>query len=532
MAMTQQKPVSNMVDLTELVGTQMFKQVAMAQVASTLRFMPAVMLEAGERLVVPGQVLDKLFILLRGRLQVFEGEHGDKPIGFITSGDCVGLSSFIDRQPCHVTIVADGLCRLLALDEDHLVPLINSPTVVSRNLLVMLMKYIREKAKPGAQPTVAPVSATAASPVQSVSMTPAAPMTPAAAAPAPVENHVDPVTGCHNQRWLDETLDRLILRAATDRAPLSIVAVDLVDKSAMPGDGSQESIDHMLRQMGELLRQTVRPTDLLARLQNGTFLVMLPATDLDNATTAAARIREAFINLDPGMAGPDSMPATPMALGVVQMKAFVSGRKLVGDALVALSADRDSIFECRRKAEAEAAAAAEIVALAEAQAREEADAEARRVAEEAESAAKRAAEQAENEAWAKAEAQRVEMEEKAQAKAEAAAAADLAEREAILAREEAKAETERVNEHTEKEAWAGAEVQRVELEMELDKPTPPPAGPATFQPDTPDVVELSDEESAALLAQFSQTDDGAPDAGEPSSSTEFTVSSGVSSPAP
>jgi len=507
MAMTQQKPVTSMVDLTELVGTQMFKQVAMAQVASTLRFLPAVMLEAGERMVVPGQVLDKLFILLRGRLQVFEGEHGDKPIGFITSGDCVGLSSFIDRQPCHVTIVADGPCRLLALDEDHLVPLINSPTVVSRNLLVMLMKYIREKAKHGAgQTVVSKASAAPAAHVESAA--------PAAKAPAPIENHVDPVTGCHNQRWLDETLDRLILRAATDRAPLSIVAVDLVEKPAATGDGGQDKVDHMLRQMGDILRQTVRPTDLLARLQNGTFVIMLPSTDMENATSAAARIRDAFMNVDSRMSGPDSMPATPMALGIVQMKAFVSGRKLVGDALVALSADRDSIHDARRKAEAEAAAAAEIVALAEAQAREEAEAEARRLAEAAEAEAKGLAEFDDL------------------AMAEAPAPNDTSAHNEFQASADAAMDAGLVDQHVDSPVMDDAQIQSPESDMEFDRPAAPPTGLATFQPETPDVVELSDEESAALLAQFSEAGDKGADNNESPSSSEFTVSDGAASHAP
>jgi len=496
MALSSSMPNSNTVDLTELVGTIMFKQVAMAQVASHLRFLPALSLASGERLVIPGQILDKLYVLLRGRLAVYEGDSQDKPIGYIHSGDCVGLSSFIDRQPCHVTIVADDPCRLLGLDEDHLVPLINSPTVLSRNLLLMLMKYIREKAKRVARPQPEPAMAkaeTAAAPAPE----------PAPAKVAPTEHHVDPVTGCHNQRWLDETLDRLILRAATDRSPLSVVAVDVLDKSGLPPASDPQAVDDAMRQIAETLRQTVRPTDLLARHGNGAFLVVLPSTDLDKANAATSRIREAFVK---------SNPALSMAVGVVQMHAFVAGRKLVDDAFASLEKERNAHFEARRKAEAEAAAAAEIAALAEAQAREEAEAE-----------AKRLAEQAENEAWAKAELERVEKETRAQAEAEAAAAAELAAQAEARAREEAEAEAKRLAEHTEKEAWAGAEVERVDYEAESEQMSmaPPPPGPATFQPNTPDVVELTDEESSVLFTLFTTPEEAPSSAdsgsGEPAS---------------
>jgi len=86
-------------DLTELVGTQLFKQVSMAQVAALLRYCPTLTLTNGDRLIVPGQTVDKVHLLLQGRLQVFDDEPNGKPIGQILQGECVGLSSFVDRQP-------------------------------------------------------------------------------------------------------------------------------------------------------------------------------------------------------------------------------------------------------------------------------------------------------------------------------------------------------------------------------------------------------------------------------------------------
>ena len=303
-------------DLTELVGTQLFKQVSMAQVAALLRFCPTLTLSNGDKLIVPGQTVDKVHLLLQGSMQVFEGEPNGKPIGQIRQGECVGLSSFVDRQPCHVSIVSEGICRLLVLDEERLTALINTPTAVSRNLLFMLMHYLRQKAARAAQPTVAPV-----------------------ASPAP-NNHVDALTGLHNQRWLDETLDRLILRAATDRAPLSLLAVDWLDVPGLTAEYGQEMLDMALPEVAKTLSNSLRPTDLIARHANGRFVILLPDTNQEDAAIVSTRVQETVNSTEIVIPRICVLPPMKIVTGTITMSAFVAGRKLVGDAFTALEQNR------------------------------------------------------------------------------------------------------------------------------------------------------------------------------------------------
>ena len=303
-------------DLTELVGTQLFKQVSMAQVAALLRYCPTLTLMNGDKLIVPGQTVDKVHLLLQGNMQVFEDAPSGKPIGQIRQGECVGLSSFVDRQPCHVSIVSEGICRLLVLDEERLTALLNTPTVVSRNMLFMLMNYLRQKAARAAEPAAAP-----------------------AATPAP-NNHVDALTGLHNQRWLDETLDRLILRAATDRAPLSLVAVDLLDVPGLTAEYGQEMLDMSLCEIAKTLSNSLRPTDLIARHATGRFVIMLPSTSQEDAELVAARIQENVNSKEIVIPGVCVLPPMKVVTGRTLMSAFVSGRKLVDDAFATLEQNR------------------------------------------------------------------------------------------------------------------------------------------------------------------------------------------------
>jgi diguanylate cyclase (GGDEF)-like protein len=299
-------------DLTELVGTQLFKQVSMAQVAALLRYCPILTLTNGDRLIVPGQTVDKVHLLLQGRLQVFDDEPNGKPIGQILQGECVGLSSFVDRQPCHVSIVSEGICRLLVLDEERLTALTNTPTAISRNLLLMLMNYLRSKAARAPEPAATPVA----------------------------DNHIDALTGLHNQRWLDETLDRLILRAATDRAPLSLMAVDLVDLAGLTEKYGQEMLDMSLREIAKTLSNSLRPTDMIARHATGRFVIMLPDTNQENTELVSARVQEIVNSTEVVIPGVCVLPPMKLVIGGSTMSAFVSGRKLVGDAFAALEQNR------------------------------------------------------------------------------------------------------------------------------------------------------------------------------------------------
>lgn len=307
-------------DLTELVGTQLFRQVSMAQVAGLLRYCPTLALLNGERLIVPGQTIDRVHLLLQGRLQVFDGVPNGKPVGQIRQGECVGLSSFVDRQPCHVSIVSEGISRLLVLDEERLTALINSPTTVSRNLLFLLMTYLRHKAARD------PVSAA-----------------PPAAC-AQTYNHIDAVTGLHNQGWLDETLDRLILRAATDSAPLSLLAVDLLDLPGLTEKYGQELLDLSMRGIANTLGASIRPTDLIARHTSGRFVIMLPGADQENTDMVAARIQQIVNSTEVVIPNVCVLPPMKIVVGGTRMSAFVSSRKLVDDTFAALERNRANML--------------------------------------------------------------------------------------------------------------------------------------------------------------------------------------------
>ena len=163
----------------------------------------------------------------------------------------------------------------------------------------------------------------------------------------------DALTGLHNQRWLDETLDRLILRAATDRAPLSLIAVDLVDLAGLTEQYGQEMLDMSVCELAKTLSSSLRPTDLIARHDTGRFVIMLPGANQENTDMVSARIQEIVNSTKVVISDICTLPPMKVVMGAATMSAFVSGRKLVGDAFAALEQNRTILLAVMAEAPTE-----------------------------------------------------------------------------------------------------------------------------------------------------------------------------------
>jgi diguanylate cyclase (GGDEF)-like protein/PAS domain S-box-containing protein len=100
----------------------------------------------------------------------------------------------------------------------------------------------------------------------------------------------DPLTGLFNRRFLEETLDREVARAARSKSTLSIVMLDL-DKFKLLNDTFGHAAgDAVLREVGHLLRENLRAADVACRFGGDEFIVVMPDTTLDNAAHKAAAL--------------------------------------------------------------------------------------------------------------------------------------------------------------------------------------------------------------------------------------------------
>ncbi len=106
----------------------------------------------------------------------------------------------------------------------------------------------------------------------------------------------DPLTGLHNRRYFDETLDRLVanwlVTPETERLPLSAVTFDLDEFGRFNKLHGVQVGDQVLRVFAGAIRSRVRQTDLVGRYGGEEFVVILPGSDRHRAVEVAEEIRQ------------------------------------------------------------------------------------------------------------------------------------------------------------------------------------------------------------------------------------------------
>ena len=104
----------------------------------------------------------------------------------------------------------------------------------------------------------------------------------------------DPLTGFFNHRYLHERLSEEVVRAVRNRQPLSVVMLDLDDFKLVNDTFGHVYGDQVLVRVAELVRSTLRASDVAARYGGDEFALILPETGREEAARVAERILDAF----------------------------------------------------------------------------------------------------------------------------------------------------------------------------------------------------------------------------------------------
>ncbi|WP_054342419.1 sensor domain-containing diguanylate cyclase [Neptunomonas antarctica] len=103
---------------------------------------------------------------------------------------------------------------------------------------------------------------------------------------------IDMLTGAHNRRAFDIEIVREITRSDRTHEPLSCLFIDLDFFKKVNDTYGHQTGDRVLRTIGQLLKQQLRKTDLVARFGGEEFSILLPGCAKEQAASVAENIRQ------------------------------------------------------------------------------------------------------------------------------------------------------------------------------------------------------------------------------------------------
>jgi diguanylate cyclase (GGDEF)-like protein len=103
----------------------------------------------------------------------------------------------------------------------------------------------------------------------------------------------DSLTGLFNRRYLEETLERELRRAARKGQPLAVVMLDVDHFKRVNDTFGHDAGDAVLRSLAATLRAAVRGSDIICRYGGEEFIAMLPEAGLETALQRAEALRAA-----------------------------------------------------------------------------------------------------------------------------------------------------------------------------------------------------------------------------------------------
>ena len=125
---------------------------------------------------------------------------------------------------------------------------------------------------------------------------------------------VDPVTWVHNRRYLLQALQSEMVRAGRYGRGLSLVMIDIDGFSAFNESYGQSLGDRLLRNFATTLAETVSPPELVARIKDDDFAVLLPETNRATAVTTTTRLLASLAQVSVFSAGDEE--AEPITASV------------------------------------------------------------------------------------------------------------------------------------------------------------------------------------------------------------------------
>ncbi len=150
---------------------------------------------------------------------------------------------------------------------------------------------------------------------------------------------IDGLTQIHNKRYLQEALEREVMRARRHSRDLCVVMFDIDHFKQVNDQYGHLAGDHVLRELAKVVQERIRRDEVFARYGGEEFALVLPETPLEGAQLLAESLRcrvekHGFVFQD------ERIPVT-ISMGAAQLSAEGGGSDL-------LRAADEKLYEAKR----------------------------------------------------------------------------------------------------------------------------------------------------------------------------------------
>jgi diguanylate cyclase (GGDEF)-like protein len=257
-----------------------------------------------------GDTGEKMYILVSGSLSAFGAQSDGTPrwLFDIKPGDFFGEMSIIAHEPRSATISAKTDSVLLMLTSVDFFKMISQHPIISFKILKVIgtvqNQWLDQSSK-------------SYSDLMRWGET------------ARKRAITDELTGLYNRRFLEESIKNLFTNSFMNFRIMSLLMIDLDKIHGINENHGTKAGDLIINASGEVIRSSLRPGDIPARLSGDEFAVLLPDTDTKDAVLIAQKIREniANVNIEVSVSpGADSnvVIGTHASIGVAQASAHAN----------------------------------------------------------------------------------------------------------------------------------------------------------------------------------------------------------------
>jgi diguanylate cyclase (GGDEF)-like protein/PAS domain S-box-containing protein len=152
----------------------------------------------------------------------------------------------------------------------------------------------------------------------------------------------DHLTGLFNRRYMEETLERELLRAARKQLSLGVIMLDVDNLKRFNDTYGHAAGDAILRELGKMLLGHVRGEDIPSRYGGDEFIIVLPDASREVTRERAELLRQNAHHFNIQFEGQTLEPVT-LSLGVAVFPEDGSTRAAV------LKAVDDALYRAKRE---------------------------------------------------------------------------------------------------------------------------------------------------------------------------------------